>query len=402
MSLSQETKNIIQQTLPAVKAHAEDITSVFYPLMFAAYPEVTAYFNEAHQGEGTQRKALANAVVAYASNLDRLEVLGDAVSLIVQKHASLNILPEHYPIVGECLLKAIKEVLGDAATDEVIAAWGAAYLQLADILIAAEEQVYQQNESMTGGWRGERDFILVKKQDESDVIASFYFEPADGGDVALFTPGQYTTITLILDGKEVRRNYSLSNAPGENFYRISIKREPDGLVSNFLHDELQPGDKVQLTQACGDFTLSDNDRPLVLLTGGVGITPAISMVRPALDSGRPVHFIHAAINGATHAFKGWVNELAKNYENLEVTYCYSSPEPQDQCDLTGFVDEEKLSHLLPEDRDVDLYFLGPKPFMQSTFRAAHNLKVPAEQVRFEFFGPLQDLQASEEQEVAAA
>ncbi len=401
MSLSQETKNIIQQTLPAVKAHAEDITSVFYPLMFAAYPEVTAYFNEAHQGEGTQRKALANAVVAYASNLDRLEVLGDAVSLIVQKHASLNILPEHYPIVGECLLKAIKEVLGDAATDEVIAAWGAAYQQLADILIAAEEQVYQQNESMTGGWRGERDFILVKKQDESDVIASFYFEPADGGDVALFTPGQYTTITLILDGKEVRRNYSLSNAPGENFYRISVKREPGGLISNYLHDQLKLGDKVQLTQACGDFTLNENTRPLVLLTGGVGITPAISMVRPALESGRPVHFIHAAINGATHAFKGWINELAANHENLEVTYCYSDPEPQDQCDLTGFVDEEKLSQLLPEHRDVDLYFLGPKPFMKSTFQAAHNLKVPADQVRFEFFGPLEDLQVVQEEEVAA-
>src|SRR5690606_22688026 len=140
--------------------HANAITEVFYPLMFARYPAVTAYFNQAHQAQGTQRRALANAVVAYASNLDRLEALGDAVALIVHKHASLNVLPEHYPIVGECLLAASREVLGEAASDEVLAAWGAAYQQLAEILIGAEEAVYQENEQRHGGWRGERDFVL--------------------------------------------------------------------------------------------------------------------------------------------------------------------------------------------------------------------------------------------------
>ena len=152
--LSQQSKDIIAATLPAVGENIDAITGVFYPLMFDRYPEVKAYFNQAHQAEGSQRRALANAVVAYASNLDRLEVLGDAVSLIVHKHASLNVLPEHYPIVGECLLAAVKEVLGEAASDEVLAAWGEAYQQLADILIQAEEAVYRENETRRGGWRG--------------------------------------------------------------------------------------------------------------------------------------------------------------------------------------------------------------------------------------------------------
>lgn len=396
--LSQKSKDIVKATLPVVKPNSVAITSVFYPLMFSRYPEVKAYFNEAHQLEGSQRKALANAVIAYAENLDRLEALGDAVSLIVQKHASLNILPEHYPIVGECLLAAIREVLGEPATDEVIAAWGEAYQQLADILIAAEEAVYKQHEALPGGWRGEREFVLVCKQVESDVITSFYFEPVDGGELAVFEPGQYTTITLTIADKTVRRNYSVSNSPGEDFYRLSVKREAQGLVSNYLHDDLIVGDIVKLTQPCGDFTLSDNQKPLVLLTGGVGITPAISMLLPALKAGREVHFIHAAINGRHHAFKSWLEHLSTEFDSLKLTTIYSDPLSEDNSDLIGFIDQQKLDDLLPADRNLDLYFLGPKPFMKTVYAATPELGIPAKQTHFEFFGPLEDL--AEEQLVA--
>jgi len=379
--------------LPAVKAHAVDITGVFYPLMFDRYPQVKAYFNQAHQAQGTQRQALANAVVAYASNLDRLEVLGDAVSLIVQKHTSLEILPEHYPIVGECLMAAIQEVLGDAVTDEVFDAWAQTYQQLADILIGAEEAVYKANEEKKGGWRGGREFVLKRKQAESDVITSFYFEPRDAGPVADFQAGQYTCIVLEVDGQVVRRNYSLSNAPGESYYRLSVKREPGGVVSNYLHDELQVGQSVELAAPVGDFVLGEQNRPLVLLTAGVGITPAISMLEPALASGRSVQFIHAALSSASHAFKTYVDELAERFENLSVSYCYSAPLPGDQCDVQGFVDTQVLRSLIPSPALTDFYFLGPKPFMQLSLNAAAELGVPAEQIRYEFFGPLQALEA---------
>lgn len=391
--VSQKSKDIIAATLPAVRENAVNITSTFYPLMFERYPQVKAYFNESHQREGTQRQALANAVVAYAANLDRLEVLGDAVSLIVQKHASLNILPEHYPIVGECLLEAISIVFGDAATDEVLSAWGEAYQQLADILINAEEAVYQANEQKEGGWRGEREFVLTRKEKESEVITSFYFEPADGGPVADFKPGQYIGITLTIDGQEVRRNYSLSNSPGERYYRLSVKRENDGKVSALLHDKLNPGDRVKLTAPAGDFVLEQSQRPLILLTGGVGITPAISMLKPALQSGRPVQFFHCAINGDHHAFKQHVDDLASQYDNLSVTYCYSEPSANDNSHLTGFIQQDMVAPLVAEPTETDFYFLGPKPFMDSCHRIASSLGIPAGRIRFEFFGPLQALGA---------
>lgn len=390
--LSASSKQIIAATLPAVGAHVNRITEVFYPLMFKRYPEVKAFFNQAHQAEGTQPRALANAVVAYASNLDRLEVLGDAVALIVQKHASLNIQPQHYPIVGECLLAAIKEVLGDAATDEVLGAWAEAYFQLADILIAAEENVYRNREQQPGGWRGEREFTVTQKVRESTVITSFYLEPTDSGAVADFKPGQYIGLSLNINGETVRRNYSLSDAPDQKHYRISVKREPGGVVSNFLHDQVQPGTVVKLTAPCGDFVLNTDQRPLVLLSGGVGITPTIAMLRPALDSGRQVHFLHGALNSDSHAFADLVTELQQQYNNLHSFVCYSDPLPQDKDVARGFFDRDRLESLIPNFQQCDVYFLGPKAFMRGCYRALKELKIPQEQIRYEFFGPLEDLQ----------
>lgn len=389
--LSQQSKDIIAATLPAVQEHATTITSVFYPLMFERYPWVKDYFNEAHQRQGTQAQALANAVIAYAANLDRLEALGDAVSLIVQKHVSLNIQPEHYPIVGECLLAAIKEVLGDAATDEVLGAWGEAYGQLADIFIGAEEQRYQQNEQKPGGWRGERSFRVERKEKESDVITSFYLVPADGGALIDFIPGQFTCVVVNIDGRIRRRNYSLSDRPGVGHYRISVKREAEGHVSNYLHEQVEIGDEVMLTAPSGDFVLNQQKRPLVLLTGGVGITPAISMLQPALESGRDVHFLHGAMNSRHHAFREHVNALAEQHDNLSIRYVYSDPLPEDEAHGTGFFDRDKLSEMLPSGPDVDVYFLGPKPFMQNCRKLLSELGVPEENQRYEFFGPLEDL-----------
>lgn len=389
--LSQQTKQIITATLPVVQAHASTITSVFYPLMFERYPAVKDYFNEAHQRQGTQPQALANAVVAYAANLDRLEALGDAVSLIVQKHVSLNIQPEHYPIVGECLLAAIKDVLGDAATDEVLGAWGEAYGQLADIFISAEEQRYQQNEQQSGGWRGERRFTVQRREKESDVITSFYLVPSDGGPLMDFIPGQFTCVIVDVDGRSLRRNYSLSDRPGVGHYRISVKREADGHVSNFLHEHAQVGDEIRLTAPSGDFVLNQQQRPLVLLTGGVGITPTISMLQPALESGRDVHFLHAALNSRHHAFREHVDALAEQHDNLQVRYVYSDPLPDDEAHATGFFDLDKLSAMLPDDPDVDVYFLGPRPFMQHCRRLLNELGIPEENQRYEFFGPLEEL-----------
>jgi len=393
--LSEQATAIIKATVPVLQAHGETITKHFYGIMFRDYPQVKAYFNQAHQAQGTQPRALAASVLAYAANIDRLDALKDALPIIIQKHVSLDIRPEHYPIVGTCLLQAIREVLGEAATDEVIDAWAQAYGQLADLLIAAEESVYSEHENRAGGWRGPRRFNVVKKQVESAVITSFYFEPEDGGEIMSFEPGQYLTVLLDINGDSVRRNYSLSCAPGEGYYRISVKREPEGLVSNFLHDNIHEGDVVELLPPSGQFTLQSAHRPLILLTGGVGITPAMSMLKAAAPSGRPIEFVHAALNSSVHAFRDEVEALAKVYPNVRLCYVYSDP-LTDDCDHheEGFVSRDLLASRLPENGDADLYFVGPKPFMSTMYRYASELALSRERVRYEFFGPAEELEAA--------
>ncbi len=258
-------------------------------------------------------------------------------------------------------------------------------------MINAEEAVYQTNAQKPGGLRGEREFVLTRREEESEAITSFYFEPVDGGPVADFKPGQYIGITLTIDAEEIRRNYSLSNSPGESYYRLSVKRENDGKVSAFLHDTLTQGNKIKFSAPAGDFVLEQSQRPLILLTGGVGITPAISMLQPALQSGRPMQFFHCALNGAHHAFKQQVDDLAGQHDNLSVTYCNSEPSANDSSHFTGFIDQNMIAPLVREPAETDFYFLGPKPFMQSCHRIAKNLGIPEERVRFEFFGPLQSL-----------
>jgi nitric oxide dioxygenase len=138
--LSEQTIAIVKSTAPVLDQHAETLTRHFYKRMFEKNPEVAPFFNRTNQAKGTQQKALAAAICAYAANIDNLEVLGGAVELIAQKHASLQIKAEHYPIVGENLLASIREVLGDGATEAVIGAWAEAYGFLANILIGRESE----------------------------------------------------------------------------------------------------------------------------------------------------------------------------------------------------------------------------------------------------------------------
>jgi nitric oxide dioxygenase len=395
--LSVQTIATIQATVPALQQHGEAVTRHFYQLMFREHPEVKGFFNQAHQATGSQAKALAGAVLAYAAHIDHLDEIAGALPRIIQKHVALGVQPAHYPIVGKCLLQAIREVLGATATDGVIDAWAQAYQSLADLLIDAEEEVYEATTSRAGGWRGERAFRVARRERECDLITSFYLEPVDDGPLLDFAPGQYLTLVLTVDGESMRRNYSLSDAPGKPWYRISIKREAAGRVSTWLHDEAVVGTVLQAQAPCGDFTLDAQapaTRPLLLVTGGVGITPAMSMLESVAASGRPIRFIHAARNGGVHAFRARVDELAAQHPNVSVTYVYDQPRPEDNPHATGRVTPELLAQQLPADRDVDLYFLGPKPFMQAVYRDGLALGVAANRLRYEFFGPLEDLEAA--------
>lgn len=391
--LSAEHRAIVKATVPLLESGGEALTTHFYKTMLSEYPSVRPLFNQAHQQSGDQPRALANAVLMYARHIDQLEQLGGLVSQIINKHVALNILPEHYPIVGACLLRAIREVLGaEIATDAVIEAWGAAYQQLADLLIGLEEQVYVEKESATGGWRGTRPFVVARKVKESDEITSFYLRPADGGALLEFHPGQYIGLKLIVEGEEIRRNYSLSAAANGREYRISVKREPNGKASNYLHDSVNEGATLDLLTPSGDFTLEHSDKPLVLISGGVGITPTLAMLNAALQTSRPIHFIHAARHGGVHAFRDHIDELAARHPQLKRFYVYEKPRQHDEAHhAEGYIDEARLIEWLPSTRDVDVYFLGPKSFMKAVKRHLKAIGVPEKQSRFEFFGPASSL-----------
>ena len=399
--ITAQQKQVIDATLPLVEANAVNITSCFYPLMFERYPQVLEFFNQTNQQKGTQRQALANAVVAYAKHLDDLGGISDTVRLITQKHCSLGILPEHYPIVGECLLAAIAEVLSDVITDDILAAWGAAYGQLAEILIGVEEEVYQSNQLRSGGWKGAKGFKVIEKRPESDEITTFVLKPIDQNGPIDFTPGQYITLVQSLNDQVLRRNYSLSDAPGKETLQISVKREEGGLLSNFLHNEVNVGSGLMITAPCGDFTLHQSAKPLVLLTAGVGITPALSMLNAALGEhyieGRDIHFIHCARNSSSHGFAKQVIQASLAHQQVSHTFIYSHPSKDDLDGLTGHADDfgfltaRHFEKHLKQMVDVELYVLGPKPFMQNALQLAADYGIPENQTYFEFFGPLEAL-----------
>jgi nitric oxide dioxygenase len=391
--LSTEHKAIVRATVPLLEAGGEALTTHFYGILLSEHPEVRPYFNQANQLTGEQPRALANGVLMYAKHIDRLEALGDLVGMIVNKHVSLRIRREHYPIVGACLLRAIREVLGpEIATDAVIDAWGAAYGQLANILAGAEEAIYDEQAVAPGGWRDGRAFRVVEKAPESDEITSFRFAPVDGGAVYVHTPGQYIGLRVSVDGQDMRRNYSLSAAANGKTYRISVKRQPGGAVSNFLHDQVQVGDTVELFPPAGHFTLEESERDVVLISGGVGITPTLAMLEQALATRRPIHFIHAARHGGVHAFRDAIDELAARHPNLKRYYCYEAPRAGDpEPHATGFLDRDLLAAWLPATDAMDAYFLGPKPFMKSVRNALRDLGVPDARAKYEFFGPASSL-----------
>ncbi|MCA9115445.1 MAG: NO-inducible flavohemoprotein [Planctomycetaceae bacterium] len=414
--LSPRTMEIVRATAPAVAPLAETITRRFYQRMFEGNPEVKAFFNQAHQHSGGQQKALAGAICAYASNIDNLEILGPAVELIAQKHCSLGIQPEQYPIVGKHLLAAIRDVLGDAATDEVLAAWGEAYGLLAEICIGREAEIYREQAEAPGGWNGYRRFTVAGKKPESEIVTSFYLRPADGGDLPPFLPGQYLTVKIDHpDTPTSPRNYSLSDRPGTGYYRISVKREPSlrpdapaGLISSYLHDAVQEGDELQIGPPCGEFTLDPSaagERPIVLLAGGIGVTPLLSMFRSLVHHGVdvPIYFVQAARNSRAHSFAEEVREAAAGRANVRTHCRYDAPLADDlssgRCDSTGLVDVPFVRELVGTN-DAEFYFCGPKPFMAGLYRGLIDWGVDVSRIHFEFFGPRQDIITPELQETA--
>ena len=406
--LSQETVAIVKATVPALEAHGLAITQRMYEHLFKS-EEIRDLFNQSHQGAGSQPRALASAILAYAKNIDDLGVLGAAVERIAQKHAGLNILPEHYPFVATALLQAIRDVLGEAATEPVIKAWGEAYWFLGEILIGREAEIYREQAAAPGGWLGWRDFVVDRVVRESETIKSFYLRPADGGAVLRHKPGQYLTFKLDLPGRGlVKRNYSISSAPSAEGYRVTIKREPApadrpgapaGAASSWFHEQVRPGTVLKVAAPAGDFVLDDAGDPVVLLSGGVGLTPLVSMLEAIAATGErpPTWFVHGAQNSRVHAMAERVRELAARTADVKLAAFYAEPEPEDvrgeHYDERGFITLDWLKANTPFEQAV-FYLCGPKPFLRALVSALAAAGVEPSRIRYEFFGPADELLAA--------
>ncbi len=399
--LSNETIETVKATIPFLQENGLALTEHFYRRLFEGNPEVKNFFNTSNQESGAQQRALGGAICAFAQNIETPEALAAAVSRIGNKHASLGVKPEHYPIVGEHLLGSIDDIL-NPAPPELLKAWGEAYGFLADVLIGAEEELYKEQVSHPGGWSGFRELEVFKKEQESEEITSFYLRPTDGETLPAFRAGQFLTIRVALPASDepgaattTMRNYSLSGSPEWDHFRISVKREtsdsdcPDGYVSNYLHNEVSVGSILDIGPPCGDFFLADHrkETPLLLISAGVGLTPILSMFH-AIES-NPTTFLHIATNGEKHALKEEVASIAEGRDSMEIHIRYTSPCEEDRCagafHSEGYLSTKAISEFLTAETEV--YFCGPAGMMQSVIESLKELGHPQEKVHYEFFGP---------------
>jgi nitric oxide dioxygenase len=389
--ISDASRPYIDASVPVLRQHGLTITKLFYENMFKAHPELTSIFNMGNQASGAQQQSLASAVFAYAANIGNPDALGPVVKRIVHKHVSVGIRAEHYPIVGEHLLGAIAATLGDASTQPLLDAWKEAYGSLARLLIEAEAEMYGTAGIQPGETRPMRVTEVVR---ESANVVSFRFVPADGKPLPAFQPGQYVSVAVDLpDGARQLRQYSLSDAPGSDSWRISVKREdadagtPAGTVSNWLHRNVQVDSVLQVSHPFGEFTPNTEDeQPIVLLSAGVGVTPMVSSLKriAAVNPQRRVIFAHAARDAAHHALRAEVEALKAVMPNLSVVTFYEERgDAQDA--VEGRMDVARLPAWKREEAEV--WMCGPHKFMQAQWLSLLYAGVPAARLHREVFGP---------------
>ena len=246
-------------------------------------------------------------------------------------------------------------------------------------------------------WSGTKELILVDKIKETEDITSFYFKAKDGSKLVEHKAGQFLPFTIKTDDdkyKGATRTYSLSMKPNEDIYRISVKRVPDGLISNYLHDNLNVGDSIEAMIPCGIFTLEDHkkDKPIVLISAGIGITPLLSMFYDSVNKINDITFIQAVQNSKMQPFANDIKALCEMSKNK--SYVFFSDPKEDEVlgkdyDFTGFVTKDWIKDNI--DLNSQFYFCGPPPFMKALNNALLELGVSEEDIHYEFFGEQQKL-----------
>jgi nitric oxide dioxygenase len=392
--LSDRSRPVVQATLPAVAENIGEIAKRFYGHMLGGHPELLdGVFNRGNQAEGTQQVALAGSVAAFASALvqDPEQLPDKLLSRIAHKHTSLGIRPDQYQVVHDNLFWAIADVLGDAVSPEVAAAWDEVYWLMAYALINQERGLYSAR-----GVRPEtvwRPWQVEHKITETDDVVTFVVNRIDDRLVKTSLPGQYVTVLMLMpDGVRQPRQYSLTRADDGEHRQFSVKRvhggdKPDGEVSNLLHDTVDVGDVVTMSLPFGDVVL-DDWRPAVFASAGIGIAPMAGMLShlASARSGLDVTLLHADLDESSWALRRQVLDHVRALPNGSVHAWF---EQGAECSLPvdgahgGLMDLGQVD--LPD--NAVYYLCGPLPFMQAVRSALIERGVAPRDIQYEVFGP---------------
>src|SRR5215207_9905733 len=396
--LSASSHAVVSAT-PVVAQHADEITARFYGNMFTAHPELLRVFNQGNQATGEQSKALAASVVAYAVQLvdPNAPSFAHVMRRIAYKHMSLGIRAEQYTVVGHYLLEAVAQILGDAVTPDIAAAWEEVYWLFAVQLVAKEARLYQH--SQVDPAQPTRPYRIVKTIDETPDIISLVLEPADDRPLPEIAPGQYVSVFVDLpDGDRQPRQYTVSSTAVGTRLQITVRRvlgkngAPNGRVSTYLHDQAKVGDILDVSSPAGDFVLTPSDSPLLLASAGAGITTVLPIVEHIVRTQprRPVIEAHADRAAQDHALRQTVQRMGHQLDNFTSYTWYDHVDPGDTSSRQGHMDLSDIP--LPD--DVHAFTCGPLDFMRHIRTELMQRGVPAHHIRYEVFGP--DLWAAQQ------
>src|SRR3954452_13187497 len=393
--LSDKARPVIEATLLAAGENIQLIAERFYQHLFEAHPELLdGTFNRGKQAEGSQQQALAGSVAMFAGALVTHpdQQPWHLLSRVAHKHASLAIKPEHYQVVYEHLFWAIADVLGDAVTPEVAAAWSEVYWLMAYALINQERGLYSAR-----GVRPEkvwREWEVAEKRRETDDVVCFTVRRVDDRLVKASLPGQYVTVQVPMpDGVHQPRQYSLVRADDGEHRSFAVKRvtgdgTPPGEVSNLLFDTVDVGDRLTLSVPYGDVVLDDSGRPVVFASAGIGITPMAGMLShlAAAGSHLPITLLHADLDEGSFALRQQVLDDVRKLPNASLHVWYENGADGDlpvDSRHGGIMNLDDVQ--LPE--NAYYYLCGPLPFMRGIRGVLLDRGVSPADIQYEVFGP---------------
>lgn len=380
--LSPNSRPIIEATLPLVGEHLAEISRRLYRHLFDSVPSLAAdLFNRTNQELGEQQKALAGAIGAFATLLvtEDAPAVDRVMSRIAAKHASLGVVRMHYDLVHRALFRALSDVLGEAVTPAVAAAWDEVYWLMAETLIGQETRIYDAASVEPGRvWH-----VLTVVERREDAPGVWTFTLAGGRDTPMtaWSAGQYVSVAVLVEGgaRQIRQ-YTLMAGAWPDTWEITVEPVPDGSVSTALIEQAQVGYPLMVSIPCGTPYPFPDDHPVVLGSSGVGsaLTVAVLQKLVADRDTRPVTVLHVDRDETAFAHRRTILALLEAYAGRSSLDTYYVDEPEAAVPLLRAREWR---------RDAEVYLCGSAKFMRKVRRVAVVEGVAPEKIHYEVFTP---------------